>query len=246
MSLHRLVNLLIIGCLLLAAVAFFMSDRLPAPQRLHAALQDEPLQSPTRDKPFEATVDGVDYRIEPRFAYDISGLVVSLHASDTWWDYAHKEWNDKINLADLCVVWGENIRREAYRSTSFSNDQWTCFWSTSSNNGFDATAFSNNHLITSDPAHARTLRRVRVGDEVRVRGYLADYTTLKNGAPAGMRKTSVVRTDDGQGACEVIWIQEIEILRAANRPWRLTLRVALVLLLLSVIAWVLLPPRLSD
>ena len=44
----------------------------------------------------------------------------------------------------------------------------------------------------------------------------------------------------------MIWIQEIEILRAANRPWRLTLRVALVLLLLSVIAWVLLPPRLSD
>ena len=40
----------------------------------------------------------------------MSALVVGLHHSDTWWDYPHKDWNDHINLMDLCMVWGENAR----------------------------------------------------------------------------------------------------------------------------------------
>jgi hypothetical protein len=245
---YRLVKMLIAGSGLLLVIAFLLEDRLPAPGRLHAGLLEEPLQGPTREKPFDATVKGVSYRIAPRYTYDLTGLVVSLHDSQVWWDYAHREWNDNLNIADFCVVWGENIRRDAYRSVSYSHTQWECWWSGSgaAAQAFDGTAMSNNHMITDDPDIARRMRQVRIGDEVRFRGYLVDYTTFKDGAPAGTRKTSIVRTDEGEGACEVVWVQELEIIRATKRGWRILLRVAGALLLLGILAWARLPPRLAD
>jgi hypothetical protein len=230
---YRLMKAVILVSVMLLAAAFVLEDRLPAP---------------TREKPFEATVKSISYHIVPRYTYDLTGLVVSLHDSEVWWDYAHREWNDNVNIADFCVVWGENIRRDAYRGVSYSHTQWECWWSGSGEKAaaFDGSAMSNNHMITDDPAIARQMRQVRIGDQVRFRGYLVDYTTFKDGAPAGTRKTSIVRTDDGEGACEVVWVQELEIIYATNRHWRILLRVAGALLVAGIAAWVFLPPQLSD
>ncbi|HEX4329685.1 MAG TPA: hypothetical protein VH105_23060 [Burkholderiales bacterium] len=249
MSSDRLVKLCIIGSLLLIALGWYMADHLPAPEKLSAGMLEEPEQRPTRDKPFDTNVSGVQYTVAPRFTYDISGLVVSLHHSDAWWDYAHKEWNDHINIADLCVVWGENVRRDAYRQASYTHTQWECWWQTGAlppGKGFDGTALSNNHVVTNDAAIAHVLREVKVGDEVRMRGYLIDYTTYTDGRVAGMRKTSIVRTDDGEGACEVVWVQELEIVRSHGHGWRVAEKVGAALLVLALIAWILLPAKLDD
>src|SRR5471032_2444528 len=113
MLLQRSAQALIVLSVLVMAVAFWRKDVLPPPQQLRAELNEEPQQNPTGKIPFEASVQGVRYGITPRFTYDLYGLVVSMHDSDVWWDYAHKEWNDYVNVVDLCVVWGENIRRDA-------------------------------------------------------------------------------------------------------------------------------------
>ncbi len=124
MWLHRLVRYAMIASLLLAVVAWWMKDALPPAAGLSAELLEEPAQVKVIRKPIDTRVNGVDYRIQPRYSYDLRGLIVSLHHSDSWWDYAHKEWNDHINLMDLCVVWGGNVRGGAYRGLSFWNDQW--------------------------------------------------------------------------------------------------------------------------
>lgn len=183
--LHRMVRWTMVGSVALAFVAFWQKDALPPASSLHQELLEEPVQAPVRRAALDTTVSGVQYRIQPRYSYELHGMVVSLHDADTWWDYAHREWGDQINVMDLCVVWGENVRREAYKGVSWSNDQWTCWWSTMSEasfRAFDPAAFSNNHLVTDDPAIARALRKARVGDQVRIRGYLADYVTYKNGS----------------------------------------------------------------
>ncbi|MDB5804324.1 MAG: hypothetical protein JWN73_1646 [Betaproteobacteria bacterium] len=249
MSSDRLVKLVIIGSLLVIVVAWLMAEHLPAPEKLNPGTLEEPDQRPTRDKPFDTKVEGMDYRIDPRYTYEIAGLVVSLHDSKAWWDYAHREWGDHINVADLCVVWGENVRRDAYRRASFTHTQWECWWSTPAlppEHAFDGASMSNNHVLTDDPDVARRLRDVRIGDEVRVRGYLADYTTFKDGAARGMRKTSIVRTDEGEGACEVIWVQELTIVRSHGRGWRIAGKIGAGLLVLGLIVWILLPPKLDD
>lgn len=239
-----LVKALFFGSLALMAGAFWYKDALPPPELLLEQVYDEPRQTAVRAKPAEVVVNGVQYNIQPRFRYELSGLVVEVHDSETWWDYAHKEWNDFLNVVDLCVVWGESARNGSYRSVSFSHSQWECnfTWRTPGL-AFDMSEASNNHLITNDPELARRLRQVRIGDQVRFRGYLADYTTYKGGAPTGMRTTSTVRNDTGNGACEVVYIEDFEVIRPAARTWRTLGKVGIFLFIVSVIAWFRLPLR---
>ena len=90
-------------------------------------LSREPLQIATDVKPFVSRRNGIRYLIEPRFTYDIYGLVVSYHDSNAWWDMAHAAWNDYISTRDICVVWGENLKNELYRRLDFSSGEWTCY-----------------------------------------------------------------------------------------------------------------------
>jgi hypothetical protein len=240
-----LVKLLFFASLALMAAAFWRKDALPPPSMLLEQLQAEPKQTAVVAQSADVTVNGIQYRIHPRYAYELSGLVVSLHDAETWWDYAHREWSDFLNVMDLCVIWGGNARNGSYRSVTFSSTEWECFWRWSEAGlAFDGTAAANNHLITSDPALAHRLRQVRIGDQVRFRGYLADYTVFRNGAPAGMRTTSTVRNDSGNGACEIVYLEDFEILRPSPGIWRMIGKLALLAFLASVIGWFCLPlPR---
>jgi hypothetical protein len=245
-SMHTLVRYLMIASLLTAAVSWWMKDVLPPPAQLKAELLEEPKQIPVRKAPIDTTVNGIDYRIQPRYAYDISALVVSLHHSDTWWDYAHKEWGDHINLMDLCVIWGGNARTGAYKRVSFSNNEWECHWSWSHSEPgreFNNTEASNNHMVTDDPAVAKVLRKIRIGDQIRVKGYLVDYSIAGRG---GSRVSSATRTDSGNGACEVLYVESVEMLGSAGRHWRTAQNAGLIVLLLSLIAWLFLPPKFDD
>lgn len=249
MDAHRFVNWLIVLSAVAMVGCWYYADHLPPPRVLSSASREEPVQDKTREKPFDTSVADVQYRVTPRFTYDITGLVVSLHDSLAWWDYAHREWNDHINVADLCVVWGNNVKRDAYRQASFTHTQWECWWQTGAvppEKMFDGDAMSNNHVVTADPALAKRLRDVRIGDEVRFRGYLIDYTTYLEGRPTGSRNTSVVRTDSGEGACEIVWIDELQIIRSHNRPWRVAAKVAAGLLAAGILAWIVMPAKLDT
>ena len=246
---HRLVRYAMIASLLAAAAAWWMKDEMPLAETLHADLFTEPKQVRVSRPPIDTSVNGVDYRIQPRYSYDMRALVVSLHDSDTWWDYAHKAWNDNVNVVDLCVVWGENAQSGIYHYVDFSNDQWTCSFSVKSREAWDAldlTGVANNHMVTDDPVVAKQLRAVRIGDQIRVLGYLVDYTTYVKGRELGKRVSSEVRTDTGNGACEVLYIESFDVIKANGRGWRLALKMALGALLLSVIAWMFLPVKLND
>ena len=235
-----------IGGLALAAAGWWMKDELPDPAKLQVGELDEPVQTRVRKPPFDTRVNGVDYRIQPRYAYELNAVVVSLHHSDSWWDSAHKEWGDHVNIMDLCVAWGDSVRSGAYRDVSFSNSQWECNWSYRSERAmkfFRNDQASNNHIVTDDPALARALLKIHVGDQVRLRGYLVDYTVFKNGRPSGMRVSSETRTDSGPGACEVMYIDGFENVGSPNRAWRIAQWVGLITLVLGLVLYFVLPVR---
>ena len=244
---HRLVHYVLLGSLILLAVALWRKDILPEHQGLREELLLEPAQALTRQLPIETKVGGVTYQIQPLYTYDLYGMVVSKHDPNTWWDYIHKEWNDNLNIADLCVVWGNNVRSGVYKDVSFSSGQFTCNVSTNSREAyaaFDPTAISNNHLITDDLRLARKMRDVRIGDQVHFRGYLAEYS--HHHGFAFKRGTSIVRTDTGNGACETVYVEEFEILHRGGGLWHLLKYIALVLFALGVVAWFMLPARMGD
>ena len=246
---HSLVRLVLVAGFALLMAALWQRESLPGPREVREEMSREPAQRAVDRPSFETRVGGIAYRIQPRFSYELYGVVVSRHDAAAWWDYIHKEWNDKLNVVDLCVVWGDNVRGDAYRAIDYSHDQWTCWAQTGSSEAwqaFDMAAMSNNHLITDDPQIATALRRAGVGDQVRVRGYLADYATFKNGAALGQRVSSSVRSDTGNGACEIIYVEDFGILQAGGGPWRRLAWVAAALLGAALVAWFFLPDRFAD
>lgn len=208
-------------CTALLAAGLYNYANLPDTGWLRAELSDEPRQQSVVQAAFTRSAGGVVYTIEPSHRYEIFGLVVSKHNADTWWDYVHAATNDNLNVTDLCVVWGSNALGGAYQKLSFSSGQWTCNWQTSSDEAlraFDANKISNNHILTDDARLAKKLRNVRIGDQIHITGQLTSYK--HQAGQSFSRGTSTVRTDSGNGACETIFVDEVNILRAAPAFWR--------------------------
>lgn len=70
----------------------------------------------------------------------------------------------------------------------------------------------------------KTIAEANIGDQIVLRGYLADYTNPKG----YLRKTSITRTDTGNGACETIWVEQASIIDTMISPWRIMLWISLV------------------
>lgn len=70
----------------------------------------------------------------------------------------------------------------------------------------EITAHATNlHLIPANPAIAKACRALRVGELIHLRGLLVEAT-----APDfGTWRSSLSRTDSGNGACELVWVEEL-------------------------------------
>jgi len=141
-----LVRIRLVASTLLLVVAWWQRESLPRQHGLDPALLSEPQQLPTTKAPFKTRVGGVEYTVRPLYSYDLYGLVVSKHNADTWWDYIHRSWQDRLNVADLCVIWGANARSGNYRGLDYWSSQFECHAQASSTEAwqaFDLSALSN-------------------------------------------------------------------------------------------------------
>jgi hypothetical protein len=243
-EMRLLVRLGLVGALLLWVLAACRSESLPLPEELVAAVRREPRQSATAREPFAVTVGGIRYRVEPQYDYEIQGLVVSEHRSESWWRRTtfHRMASDFLNVKDLCVVWGPTAMAGVYRGMEFSSGEFTCYArprSAEAARHFDPTALSNNHLLAAEEGLRERLRKLRRGDQIRLRGQLAAYGH-DHGFPF-RRGTSTRRDDTGNGACETIYVNELEVLRPGNGLWRGVAGVAPMGLVAAGIAWLRLP-----
>lgn len=68
---------------------------------------------------------------------------------------------------------------------------------------------ANMHMIPADAAIERVLRRLRSGDLVRIEGLLVDARRARDD---WRWNTSMTRNDTGHGACELVYVQSIELL----------------------------------
>ncbi|MEE8542556.1 MAG: hypothetical protein V3S94_01720, partial [Gammaproteobacteria bacterium] len=90
---------------------------------------------------------------------------------------------------------------------------------------------SNNHLISDDESIRERVRDIHIGDQIRVRGYLASYGSDK----ARMRGTSTTRLDAGDGACETLYVERFEIVEPATSFWRMSMYFSLALFSLGLV-----------
>jgi len=196
---------------------------LPSRYRLARRLADrhdnqetEPVQEASDRPVFTTVIKGYTYTLTPKAIYDISGLVVSQHSGDALLNLDHKA--DPGNIKDVCVVWGEAITNGSYQKVKYASGEFTCSfsWSGGLTPPLNTEKISNNHLIPADTIIAQRIRTIRIGDQVRMKGLLVDYRVTSKGREIFSRRTSLTRSDTGNGACEILYVTEISVVRAGN------------------------------
>lgn len=229
---RKATNVIIVLSFFWLLVSFWNRNEIPGSIDYVAAIADEPLQTITTRRSFDASWDEVDYLVEPEYDYELVGMIVSFRHHDNN-SRMHRLADDHLNMLDVCVVWGSNTRGAQLNKIDFWNGIFTCNVKTRDQEAwesFDMNQLSNNHLISDDESIRDRVRDVKVGDQIRVQGVLASYES-----PGGLRGTSTTRTDTGDGACETIYVDRFEIVRPATSLWRISMYAALAVLLAGLL-----------
>lgn len=184
------------------------------------ALKD-PVQKPVIDlKPVTFSKDGYAYELTPRFDYTISALLVHKLNYKKFSIYKYAS----VFPMDVSLVWGSNLATKVYQSKKlrFWQDGRFTYWQYAAGLEVNPSEIANEHLIINDKAVERKVNSLNVGDQVRIKGKLVDVVAT-NAGQANLDKpsiykwqTSTIRTDTGPGACEIIYAEDIEILKKGN------------------------------
>jgi hypothetical protein len=234
----------LIGSALLLLVSFWNRNALPGNIAFAPALEDEPRQRKVEERPFSVSYQNVQYAIEPQYSYELYGMVVSYRQHDGE-STMHRNANDHLNVADVCVVWSDTAFSPHLRKIDFWNGIFTCNVQTSDDvawANFKMNQLSNNHLLSADSATRDRIDGIRIGDQIRIKGRLASYGAV--GGP--VRGTSTTREDSGNGACETIFVEEFEIISQAFSGWRAAMHISLGVLALCLILHFAMPYRAND
>ncbi len=117
-----------------------------------------------------------------------------------------------LSPLDLALAWGPMADPGVLAAISFSQSGRFYHWRYEGSPPIPHRAIelnsANMHMIPASRDVDRRLKAVRAGDVVRIRGYLVQAE-----APDGWRwKSSLTREDIGSGACELIFVQALEVL----------------------------------
>jgi len=220
---------LFLGLVVTAAVTWFTRERLDTVNEIHPDALRPAEQTPANGaKPFQFTRNNYQYEVTPLHEYTISGLVVR-RMDYSWFSIDRSE---KIFPLDLCLIWGSNLRHKVHQAKTirFSQDCRFCWVEWREKLPFSMSELSNNHLLLSLPEVEKTLNRVMIGDQVKLRGKLVKVNARLVGkggrydSEAVTWTSSTTRNDTGAGACEVIYVEDAVVLRTANELSRVLFR----------------------
>lgn len=162
----------------------------------------EPVQRAASGAP---AFDFKGYRITPLAQFSLEARVLSRE------DYRIGRESD-TSPTDLVFGWGRMSDETVVKKIDVSQSNRFYHWRVEE---FPIpqreieTHSANMHIIPADSSIERELRNVRQGQMVRVRGYL-----VREDAPDGWHwVSSLSRNDTGGGACELIWVEELTVVR---------------------------------
>lgn len=221
--------------LLILYIGYFRLGALPGPSAIRSEIFEEPEQEDAEREPFTLAYRGANYRIEPLAHYRMRGLVVSHNDIHDFADIYHT--GDSVDIKDICVIWGDNVRDDIYRKMKFWSEPFSCWYQAptyETSATFAADALSNTHLLSEDPAARRAIESMRIGDQVELEGELVNY--YPQGKPEMSRRSSLRRDDTGNGACEVLLVESARILDAFDHETYALYRRLKQLLLAAIVA----------
>lgn len=164
------------------------------------------------DEPYQEEIDEESFVIEtrkgavtltPRAEFEVSAVVAGA-------ERYRLDGGSFLSPVDLALIWGE-LPEEPYKSqVSYDQSARFYYWRVPTREldlRYIQQHSSNMHMIPGSSNVRRALLAVDPGDEIRVSGLLVDAS-----AAGGYNwRSSLSRTDSGPGACELVWVEELQI-----------------------------------
>ncbi len=208
----------------LFAFSFTPRDNYKGITDIDPALFDPPSQTRAVDTaPVKITRDSIHYLLKPLAEYSVSALVVSKS------DYSlFSNKTERLFTIDLALIWGANVKTGVFRdkAISFKQDMRWGFVSWTRPLEFNFDEFSNNHLVIADKAIRGRARTISPGDQVKIKGELVSLDAIpfgnagKDVSAINGWTSSTNRSDSGAGACEIIYVKDLEILKKSDTKRR--------------------------
>ncbi|MFK7840138.1 MAG: hypothetical protein AB8B83_07375 [Bdellovibrionales bacterium] len=195
-------TIIIIGAIAITLNGCFMgSFGTSPPTRSLAKTQNPPIQ-----KNFISINTKKTERGKMRFIaeYEISG---KLYGARSYGTYPQTH----IPL-DFAVGWGALSTHEIFNKINVRQSKRFAYPSYKqtipiSTEEFN-TSFSNNHLIPANQSIYQKLKAIKKGDLFTLKGYLVNYREGTSRAWYDFN-SSKTRTDEGDGACEVMYVEHV-------------------------------------
>lgn len=197
MRINKLLTLLIFGTIILLIQSLLMD--VPSYQGYIPA----PVQ--TSLIPPEQTVimrEGGVVSIKLLAEYELKGIVKSKKS--------YRDIPSQISKYDIVVVWGDLNKNELDRHVKYSQGSRWYFYKYSPEFPNDVSHIVQNsanvHLVHADDEVLKKLEKIGRDDYIILKGYLIE-AALGNGP----WRSSLSRTDTGNGACEIMYVASAEI-----------------------------------
>ena len=171
----------------------------PIERRPGVLAPDEPAQIEVdAAEPLDA---GHEYRLTPRARFSAT---VRVLARERYYIDALAP----LAPVDLAVGWGPMSDSAVLAAFDISQSNRFYYWHADEMplpRGQIESHSANWHIVPASAAVNRALRRLRVGEVVRIEGELVDVA----GPDGGSARTSLRRDDTGAGACEIVLAQSL-------------------------------------
>lgn len=136
-------------------------------------------------------------------SYDIEAVVKSTNRL--------RDYPAQVSRYDFALAWGDLNREDIDDTISYAQGirHYTYRWSddTPVSPAYIGSHSANVHIIHSDKNILRQVRGIRRNDHIRLQGYLVQVNF-----PYGPWRSSLTRTDSGNGACEIMYVTDVEVL----------------------------------
>lgn len=168
----------------------------------------EPVQTETERPSFEVPTRKGPVTLDPVAAFEVWGVVAGAER----YRFDNEAF---LSPVDFVMTWGK-LPEEPYKSkVSYRQMTRYYFWRGPADldAGYIQSHSSNMHMIPASSNVKRALTSTGEGDKVRIRGLLVN-ASRQNGYTW---KSSRSRKDSGPGACELIWVEELQVGRKVYR-----------------------------
>lgn len=144
-----------------------------------------------------------DYQITPLATFQLEARVLSAKRYRTGRE-------SELSPVDLALGWGPMSDEAVLKEIKIRQANRFYYWKVKRfpipRKEIEHNS-ANMHLIPSNREIAKVIKNVRTGHVVAIEGYLVKV----NAQDGWWWKSSLTRNDTGNGACEVVWVDEIEI-----------------------------------